>query len=212
MAKRDRKSSTAAGHVSAAVWKILKHPIRARILGLLRQNPATQHELGQLLSLSNATVHYHMNVLIENDLVELNATRPGPNGIVEKLFGINVKGWELLSQANRTNLDLALYLEYTLSWIDERHREGAEILKRNGYSQPFVAASYIVPADERTLMDLTRRIRKLLDDFYRRSAAGTSADPNGKYVALDFSVLPSRQCDPENSRNVLFSDARPTQE
>src|SRR4051812_31929793 len=96
---RDTATTVSEEHdQSGLVGDALSHPLRVRILGWLRHQPArTQSEVGKALALSNATARYHLKVLEGADLVAFQGTRPGPNGITEKLYAYNPEVWNRIS-------------------------------------------------------------------------------------------------------------------
>ncbi|MBE1609245.1 helix-turn-helix domain-containing protein [Actinopolymorpha pittospori] len=58
-----------------AQFKALGHPLRHRIVNVLRQRPATLGELASALDGSKGTIGYHLRVLREAGLVRLAHTR-----------------------------------------------------------------------------------------------------------------------------------------
>jgi len=177
--------------------KIFRHPIRDRILSILRDGePRTQREIGKILSMSNAAIHYHIKMLLDVSFIKLHDTRPGPNGITEKLFTLDIENWPPVSED-----DIDFYLDYTLSWVNERNREGLSILKSKDYNLPFLAGSYSVNAPDDKVRQLKRKVEKLFNDFFDQYEK--SEGDNLVSVAVTFSVLPSRYENAEDSRNIL---------
>ena len=183
--------------------KIIQHPIRVRILGILRHSlPCTQRELGRQLSLSSAAIHHHLKKLLEANLVRLQGTRPGPNSITEKLYELNREEWAAFARASEEkNADVDFYLQYVLAWIQERNREGLGILKEKDYAHPFIVASYVVNAPYEEIVEFKRKIHQLLTDFHDQHS--DTEDPSQQAFALMFSMLPSREGETEQSQNVL---------
>jgi len=202
------KLASDAGAVARleALGRVIAHPIRVRILGILRHGgPHTQHELGKELSLSNAGIHYHLKILLAADLVALKGTRPGPNSIVEKLYEVNLDEWAALADATeQKNADIEFYVEYVLAWIQERNREGLEILKEASYAHPFIAGSYVVNAPPAEIAQLKRDLHQLLADFFSRYAEAQVAA--GQSFGITFSVMPSQTAGGEHAQNVLQYD------
>jgi len=183
--------------------KVMDHPIRMRILGLLRSagEPRTQRELGRELSLSNASVHYHLNRLVDAGIVRLVDTRTGPNSIVEKLYAADEDAWnELQKSAEDAVDDMDFFLQYTLSWIQERNREGAELLRQERYANPFHAGSFVVGADWAAVIELQRRMGELLTEFFE---AHRDAPADAPRHAVTFSVFPSHAEPGDHTHNVL---------
>ncbi|MDM8550684.1 helix-turn-helix domain-containing protein [Desulfobacterales bacterium HSG2] len=177
--------------------KIFRHPVRDRILGILRDGkPRTQRELGKILSMSNAAIHYHVKMLLEIGIISLHGTRPGPNGITEKLYTADIENWPSVSEE-----DADFYMDYIVSWMNERHREGLNLLKSGDYTTPFLAGSYSARARIEDMLQLKHDIEKLFDTFYKKSRKlkGDNLIP----LAVTFSLLPSQEISTEDSRNIL---------
>jgi DNA-binding transcriptional ArsR family regulator len=68
-----------------AQFKALGHPVRHRIVNLLRQRPATLGELATALHAAKGTVGYHVRVLREAGIVRLAATRHVRGGTEQTL-------------------------------------------------------------------------------------------------------------------------------
>ena len=177
--------------------KIFRHPVRNRILDILRDGKArTQQELGKRLSMSNAAIHYHVKLLAEVGIIKLRSTRPGPNGITEKLYTADMENWPPVSEK-----DVEFYVDYTVSWINERNREGVNLLKAGNYASPFLAGSYSLRAPLPELLRFKRDVEKLFNEYFAKyeNADGGDLIP----FAATFSILPSREKNTEDSRNVL---------
>jgi|GEM_PF-1254571 DNA-binding Lrp family transcriptional regulator len=188
--------------------KIFRHPVRDRILGILRDGKArTQSDLGKILTMSNAAVHYHVKLLLEVGIIKLHSTRPGPNGITEKLYAVDTENWPVASED-----DVNYYIDYMVSWMNERHREGVNILKSERDDMPpFLAGSYSVSAPMPELLQFKREVEKLFNDFYMKyEDAGDEKKCLQKIsfckketFAVTFAILPSREKKAEDSRNIL---------
>lgn len=185
------------------IAKILQHPIRVRMLGILRNGKTyTQREIGRELSLSNAAIHYHLKVLVEAKLVKLIDTRQGPNSITEKLYSADED--ELAAFAEVTseqNTDIDFYLDYTLSWIIERNREGGELIKESKYTRPFLSGSYVVTAPLGEINKFKKELNDLVSKFHDKYQ--DNEDHESEHFSVTFSVLPAKSAGGENSRNVL---------
>ncbi len=194
----DSESEDAEKLLSEKRKKIFRHPIRDRILGILRDGkPRTQSDIGKILAMSNAAVHYHVKLLLEVGIIKPHSTRPGPNGITEKLYSVDTENWPVVSED-----DVDYYVDYTVSWMNERHREGMNILKSERDNMPpFLAGSYSVCAPMEELIQFKREVEKFFNDFYMKyeNAAGGKLST----FAVTFAILPSREKKTEDSRNIL---------
>ncbi len=183
----------------------LGHPVRMRIMGiLLDDRPRTQRELGRILLMSSAAVHYHLAALVKLGVVRLHSTHPGPNGIVEKLYSADRGRWqEMLTQLD-AGVDVRFYLDYTAAWAHERHREGLEILKAGEHEHPFLLGSYVVQAPTAEVVKLKREIWKKLEAFHKRYA--DAAQERAATCSVTFSILPSLAGESKDSLNALEYD------
>ena len=73
-------------------FKALGHPIRHRMVNVLRQRPATLRQLSTALGMAKGTTGYHVRVLREAGLVRLAETRQVRGG-TEQLFALVSHGF-----------------------------------------------------------------------------------------------------------------------
>ncbi|MFD8543222.1 ArsR/SmtB family transcription factor [Streptomyces sp. NPDC059649] len=73
-------------------FKALGHPIRHRMVNVLRQRPATLRQLSTALGMAKGTTGYHVRVLREAGLVRLAESRPVRGG-TEQLFALVSHGF-----------------------------------------------------------------------------------------------------------------------
>ncbi|MEW6603720.1 MAG: helix-turn-helix domain-containing protein [Thermoproteota archaeon] len=69
-----------------SIARVLVDPMRRAILHLLREQPMTQAQLAEELGLSNASLNYHMKILLQNKLVEITKSVAEEHGIMQKFF------------------------------------------------------------------------------------------------------------------------------
>jgi DNA-binding transcriptional ArsR family regulator len=184
-----KQQITKAKAESGLVEEALSHPTRVRILGWLRHQEAkTQSEVGKALALSNASARYHLTVLEGADLVVLQGTRSGPNGITEKLYAYNPEVWKQLDQPNRAE-NFVFMLDYTFASIHEMHRKAIDMIKAN-WMPAFVAGSVGAFATPDETQRLRNELNLLLENFYEEHK--DASKPGAVPVAITFAVLPSR--------------------
>jgi DNA-binding transcriptional ArsR family regulator len=70
-----------------AHFKALGHPVRHRIVNVLRQRPATLGQLASALGLAKGTIGFHMRVLREAGLVRMTGTKHVRGG-TEQYFAL----------------------------------------------------------------------------------------------------------------------------
>jgi len=170
--------------------EVLRSPVRVRILGWLagQGQARTKREIGRALSLSNASVHYHVKQLEEAGLVWLEGTRPGPNSITEKLYS----GKPLTGTAEERGLSdkekSELYLRYTVDSISEMHREAVELIKSDWKTNRFLVGCWLAHATSEEMKALKNRLTEMLREFYEKhNQPGEGTKP----MAVTFGILPS---------------------
>ncbi|WP_329493217.1 winged helix-turn-helix domain-containing protein [Kitasatospora herbaricolor] len=98
------------GHLvlrSPEQFKALGHPLRHRMVNLLRQRPATLRQLAEALGMSKGTIGHHVRVLREAGLLRLAETRRVRGG-TEQYFA-------LVSQGFRLHQDAAVGAEFLVN-------------------------------------------------------------------------------------------------
>jgi DNA-binding transcriptional ArsR family regulator len=79
-------------------FKALGHPVRHRMINLLRQRPATLRQLTAALGLTKGTIGYHVRVLREAGLIELVDSRQVRGG-TEQYFALVAGAFRLAEDA-----------------------------------------------------------------------------------------------------------------
>jgi DNA-binding transcriptional ArsR family regulator len=190
----DRQTMSGEAHdETSLVGDALSHPLRVRILGWLRHQPArTQSEVGKALALSNATARYHLKVLEGADLVTLQGTRPGPNGITEKLYAYNPEVWKLISEEPDRAQKQDFMLDYTFALVHEIHRKAVDIIKVD-WRPAFLAGSVGAFATLAEIQAFKAEIESLSERFYKDH--NDPERPDTIPVAITFAVLPASKDD-----------------
>ena len=192
-----------------AVKQELLHPVRIRLMSLMRDGEErTQREMGRFLSMSSAAIHYHLKGLLDCGLMRLSRTRPGPNGITEKMYAVNREAWETLMQAPAEPGDLAFYLDYTTAWMHERHREGVELIKAGQPAVPFLIGSYTVHATPKDIAQLKHELEKCIQSFFERHEE-IAKDSAHETCSVTVSLMPSHARETRESRAFLDYEPLP---
>ncbi|GAB2692287.1 ArsR/SmtB family transcription factor [Kitasatospora kifunensis] len=79
-------------------FKALGHPVRHRMVNVLRQRPATLRQLSAALGMTKGTAGYHVRVLREAGLVRLTETRQVRGG-TEQYFALVSRGFKFHKDA-----------------------------------------------------------------------------------------------------------------
>lgn len=148
---------------SDAEVRALAHPVRLRILRLVRFEELTNAEIAARLELNPATTLHHVRILLKAGFIEETATRLGPNGITEKPYRDTKKSWTLnvgdatpMDKINAAGID---------AFLAEVNETGAKIetLTRTSFN-----------LDQNSIDELQTRLLALYDEYEKRSvAAGT---------------------------------------
>ncbi|MFJ7587695.1 ArsR/SmtB family transcription factor [Streptomyces sp. NPDC097617] len=99
--REDEQPRDEQGHLvlrSPEQFKALGHPVRHRMVNVLRQRPATLRQLAEVLGMSKGTIGYHVRVLREAGLVRLSETRQVRGG-TEQYFALVSHGFKLHQDA-----------------------------------------------------------------------------------------------------------------
>lgn len=81
-----------------AQFKALGHPVRHRIVNVLRQRPATLGQLASAMGLAKGTISFHLRLLREAGLVRLSGTQHVRGG-TEQYFALVSRGFRLDEEA-----------------------------------------------------------------------------------------------------------------
>ena len=115
---------------TALLARALCHPLRNKVLDLLaRKGAMTQTEVGRELDAAPATARHHLLVLAKAGLVRPAGTRPGPRGIVERLFKAGPKRLRSFSTPRGTPEE-RMMREGLHAEVLESHRVGARIVRK----------------------------------------------------------------------------------
>lgn len=153
-------------------FKALGHPVRHRIVNLLRQRPATLGELAAALGAAKGTAGYHVRVLRDAGIVRLAGTRQVRGG-TEQTFALVSRSFELdeaaagpgfllraaLDEMLPTRPGQAEHTELTHLWLTQdeartliaRLRDLVPATRGAGPGEPYGLLLALYPADIPTL-------------------------------------------------------------
>lgn len=170
--------STARGGIELTdprALRALAHPIRLRIVGLLRrQGPLTATRAAELLGESSASCSFHLRQLAKYGLVE---EAGGGSG---RQRPWRATSWPVLADTAElreatgalSSVIAEFYVAAMLRWIDTRDAEPAEWV----HAAPFGDQMLYLTADE--LTELAARVDELLAG-YRPRTADPALRPDG---------------------------------
>jgi DNA-binding transcriptional ArsR family regulator len=176
--------------LGAAELRALAHPLRLRMLGLLREGPATASQLGRALGESSGATSYHLRVLasvgmVEEDVDRGNARerwwrRPDEIVIVSAVPGTGDEEYE----AAQAQLK-AVFLEFDEQAM-ERYLQLREQLGERGEEATYIG-NFRVEATVEEISELRETILRLVDALRRPP----EARPEGTIpVHVTFRALP----------------------
>ncbi|MEU7428205.1 winged helix-turn-helix domain-containing protein [Streptomyces sp. NPDC040750] len=159
---------------SAEQFKALGHPVRHRMVNVLRQRAATLRQLAEVLGMSKGTIGYHVRVLREAGLVRLAETRQVRGG-TEQYFA-------LVSHGFRVHQDVAVGPEFLINAA-----LGEMLPSQPG--QPSHTVLRHLWLTNREAHALEARLRAMADEPY--PTAPSRGEPYGLLVSLFRADVPS---------------------
>ncbi|WP_052390302.1 ArsR/SmtB family transcription factor [Streptomyces sp. NRRL B-24484] len=158
---------------SPAQFKALGHPVRHRMVNVLRQRPATLRQLSTAMGLAKGTVGYHVRVLQEAGLVRLAETRQVRGG-TEQYFGLVGRGFRL-------HEDAAIGPEFLIN------AALSEMLPDQGDTTHTVLRHLWLTPDEARA--LTGRVRAHATEPYSTEPYSADGTPHGEAYGLLVSLF-----------------------
>ncbi|MFD9622086.1 helix-turn-helix domain-containing protein [Streptomyces virginiae] len=169
----------------AAALKALTHPLRIRLLGLLRQDgPATASELGVRTGESSASTSYHLRVLAKYAFVAEAEHRDGRERrwrAVHSLTAWSNKSMES-SPASRALLTLSrrVQIEHLETSLVQHEADMAD----GRLAQEWVEPSGISDLMPRLTPESLTELREVFDRKLEELTARDAADPRARQVVL----------------------------
>jgi DNA-binding transcriptional ArsR family regulator len=166
---------------SPAHFRALGHPLRHRLLNLLRQRPATLAQLASALGSTKGTVGYHVQLMMDAGLVRLAGTR--------RVRGGTERYYEPVGTDLRHDTDAAERTAFLVqAALDEMlpHRPGDE---------DFAVLRHVrlTPAQAR---DVAARIERFANDELLADGEERHGDPHGLLFCLYQANIPTLPPDP----------------
>lgn len=168
---------------SPAQFRALGHPLRHRLLNLLRQRPATLAQLASALGSTKGTVGYHVQLMVDAGLVRLAGTR--------RVRGGTERYYEPVGSGLRHDTDAADRTAFLVqAALDEMlpHRPGDEDVAVLRHVR-------LTPAQAR---DVAARIERFATDEHLAGGEGPDepGDPHGLLCCLYRANIPTLPPDP----------------
>jgi DNA-binding transcriptional ArsR family regulator len=162
----------------------LAHPVRLRILRLLRFDELTNAEIAVHLEMNPATTLHHIRTLLKSGFIEPGVPRPGPNGITEKPYRATVKSWtlEITDGPTRARAGAAAIDAFAT----EIAEPGAKIEAMTRLT---------LNLSPENLTELRQRLFDVFDEYENRSDPG--GDPYALFLAIHRRSKPRRPRSPK---------------
>jgi DNA-binding transcriptional ArsR family regulator len=172
-----------------AVLRLLAHPLRARILGLLRlEGEATASTLGRRLGESSGSTSYHLRQLARVGLIEESPQQSSRRERVwraaQALTSIDPRRFSgpdehgVLDEFSR--LQLRRLDAQSERWLGRRAEAPGDWDAAGGFSDS------VVRLTPDAALELSERVGALLRELEQRSAA----DPSAAWVSVFWALLP----------------------
>jgi DNA-binding transcriptional ArsR family regulator len=153
----------------ARALRAYAHPVRARLVGLLRtEGPLTATRAGELLGESSGTTSYHLRELAKYGLVEeagggTGREKPWRATTTSTAWDAAASTPELAEATSKLNtLMVEGYFEQLMRWLEARPGEPAEWQE----AAPFGDRILYVTAEE--LAELNTKVLDLVDEYFER--------------------------------------------
>ncbi|SEG15284.1 Helix-turn-helix domain-containing protein [Nonomuraea solani] len=154
---------------TSAHFKALGHPLRHRMVNVLRRRPATMSELTAALGSTKGTIGYHVRVLREAGLIRLTETRQVRGG-TEQCFALVRTAFKLDDQAGAEFLFRAALAEMLPA-------------RPGGPEHTRLRHLWLTPDEVRTLADRL--------DAFAHETGGSGAEPYGLLLSLYRADIPA---------------------
>ncbi|MFJ2651207.1 helix-turn-helix domain-containing protein [Streptomyces sp. NPDC087420] len=175
----------------AAALKALTHPLRIRLLGLLRQDgPATASELAVKTGESSASTSYHLRVLAKYDFVAEAAHRDGRERRWQAVH--SVTSWNnramTASPDSRAfvNFSRRRQIEHLEASVDRHEADIAEGRLGEEWLEPSGLVDLMPRLTPQAAGELWEVFHRTLDEL----AARDEGDPRAEQVVLVMAALP----------------------
>jgi DNA-binding transcriptional ArsR family regulator len=176
--------------------KVVADPLRAQILEILIQRPATVKQIAEKLGLSPNNLYYHINLMEKHGLIEVTQTRMIAN-MLEKLYrataaNIDVDP-ELLnfttdSGKETINTILTSTIDTTREDVLRSLQARYFVLEKGAREFPrrLILTRVVSRMEESRIEEFQSRLDALLQDFSAADTKGISSDD--EYPAYAFTV------------------------
>ncbi|WP_328863715.1 helix-turn-helix domain-containing protein [Streptomyces virginiae] len=169
----------------AAALKALAHPLRIRLLGLLRQDgPATASELGVRTGESSASTSYHLRVLAKYAFVAEAEHRDGRERRWQAVHSLTAWSNESMESSPDSRALLTLSRRVQIEHLETSLVQHEADMADGRLAQEWVEPSGISDLMPRLTPESLTELREVFDRKLEELTARDAADPRAKQVVL----------------------------
>ncbi|KGA97202.1 hypothetical protein AJ85_08420 [Alkalihalobacillus alcalophilus ATCC 27647 = CGMCC 1.3604] len=111
--------------------KLISNPLRVKIIYLLAEEPMTSKQVAEALEMSPGNIHYHIQQLYKNDILELTEVREN-KGINEKYYQSKATHFDLeegVEKAKAEKVDSSqTFIDFSESDLKAFNNEFSQLL------------------------------------------------------------------------------------
>ncbi|MCX5276251.1 helix-turn-helix domain-containing protein [Streptomyces virginiae] len=184
----------------AAALKALTHPLRIRLLGLLRQDgPATASELGVRTGESSASTSYHLRVLAKYAFVAEAEHRDGRERRWRAVHSLTAWSNESMESSPASRALLTLSRRVQIEHLETSLVQHEADMADGRLAQEWVEPSGISDLMPRLTPESLTELREVFDRKLEELTARDAADPRARQVVLVLAglALAPRDCGAE---------------
>ncbi|MFJ6373009.1 helix-turn-helix domain-containing protein [Streptomyces virginiae] len=169
----------------AAALKALTHPLRIRLLGLLRQDgPATASELGVRTGESSASTSYHLRVLAKYAFVAEAEHRDGRERRWRAVHSLTAWSNESMESSPASRALLTLSRRVKIEHLETSLVQHEADMADGRLAQEWVEPSGISDLMPRLTPESLTELREVFDRKLEELTARDAADPRARQVVL----------------------------
>ncbi|MYV79597.1 helix-turn-helix domain-containing protein [Streptomyces sp. SID1046] len=169
----------------AAALKALTHPLRIRLLGLLRQDgPATASELGVRTGESSASTSYHLRVLAKYAFVAEAEHRDGRERRWRAVHSLTAWSNESMESSPASRALLTLSRRVQIEHLETSLVQHEADMADGRLAQEWVEPSGISDLMPRLTPESLTELREVFDRKLEELTARDAADPRARQVVL----------------------------
>lgn len=181
--------------------KVVADPLRAQVLEVLNQQPATVKQIAEKLGLTPNNLYYHINLLEKHDLIKVVETRMVAN-MVEKVYQAMADNLEIdpdllnyTTDSGKDTINTTLTSTIDTTRVDMLRSLQARYLKleRGARERPrrFILTRQVSRVDEDRAEEFQNRLDALIRDFSEADDSTQAIDAEHPAYAFMVALYPT---------------------